>query len=58
MLMHAPALRAGELLLDDNGCMDGELMADLKEQRHVDGIVPLRSNMIAFDEAVRFGRDG
>jgi hypothetical protein len=53
MLRRAPALRAGDLLLEDNGFMDGELISELKEQRHVDVIVPLRSNMIAFDEAVR-----
>ncbi len=53
MLMSAPALRAGDLLLEDNGFMDGELISALKEQRHVDVIVPLRSNMLAFAEAVR-----
>jgi len=53
MLRTAPALRAGDLLLEDNGLMDGELISELKEQRHVDVIVPLRSDMIAFDEAVR-----
>jgi hypothetical protein len=53
MLRSAPALRAGDLLLEDNGLMDGELISELKAQRHIDVIVPLRSNMIAFDEAVR-----
>jgi hypothetical protein len=53
MLRRAPALQAGDLLLEDNGLMDGELISDLKQERQVDVIVPLRSNMIAFDEAVR-----
>ena len=53
MLRSAPALRAGDLLLEDNGLMDGELISELKAQRHIDVIVPLRCNMIAFDEAVR-----
>lgn len=53
MLMRAPTLRLGDLLLEDNGFMDGELIADLKEQWHVDVIVPLRSTLIAFDEALR-----
>jgi hypothetical protein len=52
-LTSAPALRAGDLLLEDNGLMDGELISELKEQRHIDVIVPLRCHMIAFDEAVR-----
>jgi len=53
LLTSAPALRAGDLLLEDNGFMDGELISELKAHRHIDVIVPLRSNMIAFDEAVR-----
>ncbi|MGH2544046.1 MAG: hypothetical protein ACRDIB_14700, partial [Ardenticatenaceae bacterium] len=53
MLTSAPALRAGDLLLEDNGFMDGELISELKAQRHIDVIVPLRCKMIAFDEAVR-----
>jgi hypothetical protein len=52
VLTTTPALRAGDLLLEDNGFMDGDLISVLKQQRQVDVIVPLRSNMIAFDEAV------
>jgi hypothetical protein len=33
--------------------MDGALISGLKLQRQVDVIVPLRSNMVAFDDAVR-----
>jgi hypothetical protein len=46
-------LRAGDLLLEDNGFMDGELISVLKRTRQVDVIVPLRANMVAFDDAVR-----
>jgi Transposase DDE domain len=53
MLLNSPALRGGDLLLEDNGFMDGALIAALKHQRQVDVIVPLRSKMVAFDEAVR-----
>jgi hypothetical protein len=53
LLTSAPALRAGDLLLEDNGFMDGALISGLKLQRQVDVIVPLRSNMVAFDDAVR-----
>jgi hypothetical protein len=53
VLTTTPALRAGDLLLEDHGCMDGDLISVLKHQRQVDVIVPLRSNMIAFDDAVR-----
>ena len=51
MLTHSPALRAGDLLLEDSGFLDGALLSVLKQERHVDVIVPLRSNMIAFHEA-------
>jgi hypothetical protein len=54
MLMQSPVFRAGDLLLEDNGFMDGKLISQLKRERQVDVIVPLRSNMVAFDEAVRF----
>jgi hypothetical protein len=53
MLLNSPALRGGDLLLEDNGLMDGALIPALKHQRQVDVIVPLRSKMVAFDEAVR-----
>jgi hypothetical protein len=53
VLTTAPALRAGDLLWEANGCMDGDLIAVLKHQRQGDVIVPLRSHMIAFDDAVR-----
>ena len=53
LLLRSPALRAGDLLLEDNGFMDGNLISELKGKRQVDVIVPLRANMIAFDEAVR-----
>jgi hypothetical protein len=53
MLLTSPALRVGDLLLEDNGFMDGVLISALKRTRQVDVIVPLRSNMVAFDDAVR-----
>ena len=34
--------------------MDGDLISELKDERQVDVIVPLRSNRVAFDEAVRW----
>jgi hypothetical protein len=53
VLTTTPALRAGDLLLEDNGLMEGDLLSVLKQQRQVDVIVPLRSKMVAFDDAVR-----
>src|SRR5713226_5444376 len=53
LLTSTPVLRAGDWLLEDHGFMDGALISVLKRQRKVDVSVPLRSNMVAFDDAVR-----
>jgi hypothetical protein len=49
----APVLRAGDLLLEDRGCVDGATITFLKQQRHVDVIVPLKSNMLSSHAAVQ-----
>lgn len=52
LLETAPVLRAGDLLLEDRGFIDGETITLLKQQRHVDVIVPLKSSMLSYKEAV------
>lgn len=49
----APVLRAGDLILEDRGFVDGETIPLLKRQRHVDVIVPLKSNMLSYQEAIQ-----
>jgi len=49
----APVLRAGDLVLEDRGFVDGETMTFLKRQRRVDVIVPLKSTMLSYHEAVQ-----
>lgn len=49
----APVLRAGDLLLEDRGFVDGEMLTYLKAQRQVDVIVPLKSTMLSYKEAVQ-----
>jgi hypothetical protein len=49
----APVLRAGDVVLEDRGFIDGETITFLKQQRHVDVIVPLKSNMLSYNEAVQ-----
>jgi Transposase DDE domain len=49
----ASVLRAGDLLLEDRGFVDGATITLLKKQRHVDVIVPLKSNMLSYQEAVQ-----
>jgi len=49
----APVLRKGDLLLEDRGFLDGATITSLKQQRHIDVIVPLKSTMLSYKEAVQ-----
>jgi hypothetical protein len=49
----APVLRKGDLLLEDGGFLDGATITLLKQQRHVDVIVPLKATMLSYKEAVQ-----
>jgi hypothetical protein len=49
----ASVLRKGDLLLEDRGFIDGETLTFLKQQRHIDVIVPLKSTMLSYKEAVQ-----
>jgi hypothetical protein len=49
----APVLRKGDLLLEDRGFVDGKTVTCLKQQRHVDVIVPLKAKMLSYTEAVQ-----
>jgi hypothetical protein len=53
LLVEAPVLRAGDLLLEDRGFIDGTTLSYLKRQRQVDVIIPLRANMLATQEAIQ-----
>jgi hypothetical protein len=49
----APVLRAGDLMLEDRGFVDGATITFLKHQRRVDVIVPLKAQMLSYHEAVQ-----
>lgn len=53
LLEAAPVLRAGDLLLEDRGFLDGAMLSHLKRQRRVDVIIPLKANMLATQEAMQ-----
>lgn len=53
LLEKAPVLRAGDLLLEDRGLIDGATVSHLKRQRRVDVIMPLKTNMLATQEAMQ-----
>jgi hypothetical protein len=49
----APVLRKGDLLLEDRGFLDGATLTLLKQQRHVDVIVPLKATRLSYKEVVQ-----
>lgn len=53
LLETTPVLRAGDLLLEDRGFLDGATVSDLKRRRQVDVIIPLKANMLATQEAIQ-----
>jgi hypothetical protein len=53
LLEQAPVLRAGDLLLEDRGFLDGAMLSHLKRNRRVDVIMPLKANMLATREAIQ-----
>jgi len=52
-LAEAPVLRAGDLLLEERGFLDGATVSHLKRQRQGDVILPLKANMLATQEAMQ-----
>jgi hypothetical protein len=53
LLRPAPVLRAGDLLLEERGWIDGAMLAELKRPRKVAVIRPLKANMLATQEAMQ-----
>ena len=53
LLEQAPVWRAGDLLLEERGLLDGVTFAAWKRTRRVDVIMPLKANMLATQEAIQ-----
>jgi hypothetical protein len=53
LLEQAAVLRAGDLLLEDRGFLDGATLSHLQRKRRVDVIMPLKANMLATQEAIQ-----
>src|SRR6266851_1026732 len=49
-------LRAGDLLIEDRGFLDGGMISYLKSERQVDVIVPLKAKMLAHTEAIQLAQ--
>ena len=53
LVEQTPVLRAGDLLLEDRGFLDGATLSHMKRTRRVDVITPLKANMLATQEAIQ-----
>lgn len=58
VLKSCTVFRVGDLLLEDRGFLDGEMITFLKRDRGVDVIVPLRHGMLSYEEAVKLAQMG
>jgi len=52
LIMTTPHLKPGDMLIEDRGFLDGKTVSRLKKKRGVDTILPLRSNMQAYNDAI------
>lgn len=53
LLKDCTVFRAGDLLLEDRGLLDGATISQLKRAGGVDVIVPLRHEMLSYEEAAK-----
>lgn len=52
LIMTTPHLKSGDILIEDRGFLDGKTVSRLKKKRGVDVILPLRSDMQAYNDAI------
>ena len=52
ILLKSPHLKPGDLLIVDRAYIDGQTISILKLRRKVDTLIPLRSNMNAYKDAI------
>jgi hypothetical protein len=53
LLEQAPVLRPGDVLLEERGCIAGATLSALQRTRQVDGLMPLKANRLATQEAIQ-----
>jgi len=52
MLLNSDMLKPTDIVINDRGFLSREVLNELKTRRKVDTYIPLRKNMIAFEDAV------
>jgi len=50
--MTSPHLKPGDMVIEDRGFLDGETISKLKKERKVDVTIPLRSDMLAYEDSI------
>ena len=52
MILNSPVLKPMDILINDRGFLSRDVLNELKTRRAVDTYIPLRKNMLAFQDAV------
>jgi hypothetical protein len=52
LLMTSPHLKPGDMVIEDRGFLDGDTLTQLKKKRKVDVTIPLRSDMLAYEDSL------
>jgi hypothetical protein len=52
LLMTSPYLKSGDMVIEDRGFLDGKTISNLKKERKVDVTIPLRSDMLAYEDSL------
>jgi len=52
LLLNSPMLKSGDTILFDRAFIDGQTISRLKKKRHLDVIIPLRSDMLAYEDSL------
>ena len=56
ILLKSPALKAGDLLIEDRGFLSREILNNLKTKRKVDTYIPVKKNMEIYKESVKIAK--
>lgn len=56
ILLNSPALKAGDLLIEDRGFLSREIINNLKTERKVDTYIPVKKNMEIYKESVKIAK--
>jgi hypothetical protein len=56
MILNSPVLKPTDILINDRGFLSRDILNELKTRRKVDTYIPLRKNMLAYQDAVSIAK--